>query len=164
MSAADTMAIWCRRCRSVCEYGCDCPGGTPQWPLVTRAELIPRIYFAHPVSDYGGPRQAAALAMLEAAGYTVENPDQPHHQVGYKLGGMDYFMRVVDGCAALAFMRFPDGTIGAGVGKEILAAQMAGIPVYDISGGSLVPDETPRPVLSIEATRATLTSIRANAE
>jgi nucleoside 2-deoxyribosyltransferase len=37
--AADTLAVWCRRCRSVCEYGCDCSGGNPQWPLVTKAEL-----------------------------------------------------------------------------------------------------------------------------
>lgn len=37
--AADCLAVWCKRCRSVCEYGCDCPGGDPQWPLVTKAEL-----------------------------------------------------------------------------------------------------------------------------
>ena len=160
MSAADTMAIWCRRCRSVCEYGCDCIGGTPQWPLVTRAQLSPRIYLAHPVTDYGGQRQATAVAILEAAGYEVEIPDQPHHQTGYRLGGMDYFMRVVEGCNALAFLRFHDGSIGAGVGKEILAAQMAGIPVYDIGYGELTPDSNPTPVLSVDDTRAKLASIR----
>lgn len=119
-----------------------------------------KIYLAHPVTDYGGPRQAAAVATLVAAGYTVENPDQPQHQVGYKIGGMDYFMQVVDGCAALAFMRFPGGAIGAGVGKEILAAQMAGIPVYDITDGELRPDGAPTPILTVDETRALIAQIR----
>lgn len=119
-----------------------------------------KIYFAHPVTDYGGPRQAAAIVMLERSGYVVENPDQPNHQAGYKLGGMDYFMRIVEGCDALAYLRFPDGSIGAGVGKEILAAQLAGIPVYDIGYGELTPDDDPAPVLSVDETRALLAELR----
>jgi hypothetical protein len=121
-----------------------------------------RIYFAHPITDYGGPRQSTAIGMLERYGHVVENPDQPHHQVGYKLGGMDYFMRIVEGCDALAYLRFPDGSIGAGVGKEILAAQLAGIQVYDIGYGELTPDDDPRPVLTVEETRALIAEIRGN--
>ena len=37
--AADTLAVWCPRCRTVCEYGCDCPQGSPAWPLITKTEL-----------------------------------------------------------------------------------------------------------------------------
>jgi len=96
-----------------------------------------------------------------SAVFAVENLDQPHHQTGYKLGGMDYFMRVVEMCSALAFMRFPNGAIGAGVAKEILAAQLVGIPIYDVSSSELVPNDAPRPILSVEETRAMIASLRA---
>jgi hypothetical protein len=103
------------------------------------------------------------VALIEAAGFEVENPDHPLHDAGYKLGGMDYFTDIVSRCAALAFMRFQDGSIGAGVGKEILAAQRAGIPIYDITEGSLVPNDAPCPILTVEETRALIAEIRANA-
>jgi hypothetical protein len=37
--AADTLDVWCRRCRAVCDYTCCCLDGNPQFPLVTKAEL-----------------------------------------------------------------------------------------------------------------------------
>lgn len=118
-----------------------------------------RFYLAHPVSDYGGtPRQVAASKLIEDAGHTVENPDQPIHQQAYKAHGMDHFIEVVEGCDALAFLRFADGSIGAGVGKEIEAALRAGIPVYDASDGRLEPTGLmiPEGILSVEETRAKL--------
>lgn len=46
-----------------------------------------KIYLAHPVSDYRTPRQAKALTLVTAAGHTIENPDTPWHQDGYRQHG-----------------------------------------------------------------------------
>ena len=40
MSAADTLPVWCRRCRAVCDYSCQCPDGRPEFPLVTEKEML----------------------------------------------------------------------------------------------------------------------------
>src|SRR3546814_8021832 len=78
------------------------------------------IYFAHPVTDFGGtPRQLTAIAAITAMGATIENPDQEHHAGAYRTSGMGYYRNIVQSCGGLAFMRFPDGCIGAGVGREI---------------------------------------------
>lgn len=118
-------------------------------------------YLAHPVSCYGTKEQAEAIESLEQAGFRVVNPDSSEHQDGYRARGMEYFTDLVATCQALAFLRFPNGSIGAGVGKEIDAAKAAGIPVFghephdrvwrDVSGLDL------RPYLSVDETRAALT-------
>lgn len=125
-----------------------------------------KLYFAHPVTDYGTARQTQAIAGLVAhfadlgRPLQVENPDQPHHQAGYQAEGMAYFKRVVETCQALAFMRFPDGSIGAGVGKEIHWALTGNKWLYEVFHGKVYQvQDMPTPVLSVEETRAL---IRAN--
>ncbi len=122
-----------------------------------------KCYFAHPVSDYGGSeRQRNAIAALEAAGWTVENPDTPIHQAAYRQHGMTHFIEVVEGCDALAFMRFPDGAIGAGVAKEIERALQCRKSVFDVSPGTLlhgIGDMMPEPILTVEETRSRLKPI-----
>lgn len=121
-----------------------------------------RIYFAHPITDYGTEREGMALTWLEADGWEVENPNQPHHQAGYDQGGMEYFQRIASECDALVFTRFPDGSIGAGVGKEIEAASAAGRPIYEWFDGEIYSAYgMPTPVLSVERTRATIKRLRA---
>jgi len=120
-----------------------------------------RVYFAHPVSDYGTPRETAAAAVMEAVGWSVENPNQPHHQRGYDAGGMGYFEQIARACDGLAFMRFPNGAIGAGVGKEVGAALDASKPVYELFDGEVhLVTGMPTPVLSVAATRALLTELQ----
>jgi hypothetical protein len=95
-------------------------------------------------------------------GWTVENPDQHIHQDAYREHGMQHFLDVVEDCSALAFLRFEDGYIGAGVAKEIECALRHGIPVYDVSEGSLDPvgNMMPECVLTVEQTRAKLAYLR----
>lgn len=116
------------------------------------------VYLAHPVSDYGGPRQLMAVAAILARGFKVENPDQPHHQAAYRTHGMDHFREVVAACDGLAFLRFPCGGIGAGVAKEIETALRLGLPVWEVKGVELVPVGTmmPFPILTVEETRSRL--------
>lgn len=123
-----------------------------------------RVYLAHPISYYDGtPTQVAAVKAINERGWQVENPDQPHHQAGYKERGMDHFIDVVQNCDGLAFIRFPDGAIGAGVAKEIEAALRQRKPLYDATSGQLTiqGEMMPFPVLSVEETRARITAWRA---
>lgn len=123
-------------------------------------------YLAHPVTLYGSEEQVHAIESLEREGYGVVNPDGIAHQEGYRARGMEHFTDLVSRCGALAFLMFPGGGIGAGVGKEIDAAKVAGLPVLayvpsdgiwrDVSGLDL------RPYLSVEETRAMIAAIRAN--
>lgn len=120
-----------------------------------------RIYFAHPVSEYGTPFQAAVLKELASSWHEVESPDAPHHQEGYRVGGMAYFEGVIAGCDALAYLRFPDGTIGAGVAKEIAAAAGSGKPIFEVhtAGGAIHVSAScpkPGPVLTVDQTRLKL--------
>lgn len=122
-----------------------------------------KCYLAHPVTDYGKPRQARAVAAIVAEGWEVENPDSPIHHACYQCNGMAYFIEVVEACDALAFLRFESGEIGAGVAKEIGTALRCRIPVYDATSGNLKPTGVCMPigVLSVDATRLKLASIRA---
>lgn len=120
-----------------------------------------RAYFAHPVTDYGTEREEIAVGDIQFGGWQVENPNQPHHQRGYENEGMRYFERVVQSCDALVFLRFPNGAIGAGVGKEIDAAMGSGIPVFELFDGELHSVYgMPTPVLSVDATRTLLADLR----
>lgn len=120
------------------------------------------IYLAHPVTDYGGPRQLQAIELLRSNGWQVENPDQPHHTAAYRQHGMKHFTEVVADCDGLAFLRFPNGSIGAGVALEIEMALRRGLPVWDISNDRLesVGTMMPTPILSIDETRSLIVSIR----
>lgn len=121
-----------------------------------------RIYLAHPVTDYGTDRQAAAVALIKANGWQVENPDQPHHDAAYKAHGMQHFVELVEDCNGLTFLRFDDQAIGAGVAKEIETALRLGLPVWDASDGRMmsIGSMMPYPVLTVDQTREKVASIR----
>lgn len=122
------------------------------------------IYFAHPITDYGTERQAAAIAYLSRQ-WRVVSPDHPDHQAGYDAEGMEYFDRLAASCDLLAFMRFPDGSIGAGVGKEIEAAQRSGVRwILEYFSGQTYPVYgVPTPILSVAHTRALIAKLRGDA-
>lgn len=128
-----------------------------------------RIYFAHPITDYGSKRQADALTALEAywreerprQPLEIENPDQPHHQAGYVARGMDYFKGIVESCWSLAFMRFPNGAIGAGMGREIKWAFNTCGRVYELFDGRIYHvANMPTPILTVEETRTLIAQLR----
>lgn len=98
-------------------------------------ENDPRVfYFAHTVNTYNTPIEKAVMLLLQNhfPGIIVENPNQPHHQMGYQKyakrikerdanhRGMNYFFDEVlpqcDGCIAMPFL---DGRIGLGVAGEV---------------------------------------------
>ncbi|MDP2593915.1 MAG: hypothetical protein Q8P36_01065 [bacterium] len=104
-------------------------------------------YFAHAVNLYGTPLEAAAVRLIaDHFGIQpgdVENPNQPHHQVGYteyakrpkaadvSHKGMNYFydevLPLCDGCVAMPFL---DGRMGLGVASEAKWFAERGLPVF----------------------------------
>lgn len=60
---------------------------------------------------------------------------------------MEVFREAVSACDVLAFRAFPDGSIPAGVAKEIKWAKEMGKPVFEL------PSCIERRVLSVDATR-----------
>lgn len=76
---------------------------------------------------------------------------------------MAYFANVVRTCDGVAFMRFPNKKIGAGVAKEIQTALDAGKPVCEIVRGKLQHvAEMPSGVMSVDQTRAEIKRIIAS--
>lgn len=108
-----------------------------------------KIYFAHPVNLYGDLLEEAFLRFI--AHYltdgnldAIENPNQPHHQEGYRVWaarakenstqhrGMNYFFDEVlpkckGGCVALPFL---DGRMGLGVAGEAKWFLERSMPVW----------------------------------
>ncbi len=111
---------------------------------------LQRPYFAHAVNSYNSPLERSwVLLISDYFGITkedVENPNQPHHQVGYEEyakrpraadinhKGMSYFydevLPLCDGCVAMPFL---DGRMGLGVAGEVnwfIAKNMPTFVIY----------------------------------
>ncbi len=100
-----------------------------------------RLYFGHPVNSYDTDLERWIIAEIERLipGSVVENPNQPHHQEGYKKyeramkDGMRYFLHVVlKKCHGGVVLPFGDGYLGAGIFRETTALLEAGKPVWAI--------------------------------
>lgn len=92
-----------------------------------------KIYYAHPVTHYGTVQESDDIKTLEAMGFEVVNPNQAGIEAAYKLHGFGVFLAMIDNCDALAYRPFMDGSIGAGVAKEIdYAALDKDLPVFEL--------------------------------
>ena len=92
-------------------------------------------YYARPKNIYGTPQEARDIEAITKFGFNVldfkteaiqrkaSESDNPMEEV---------FAPLVLECKALFFRAFPDGSIAAGVAKEIETAQSAGIPVAEL--------------------------------
>lgn len=112
-----------------------------------------KVYHARSISIYGTPQDERDRALLGALGFDVVDPNQPSHQEGYAREGMNHFTRTVTECSALAFRAHPDGSIPAGVAKEIATAQDWNIPVIEL------PHGIQRRALTVEQTREYLCEV-----
>jgi len=115
-----------------------------------------RIYYAHCQSLYGTPQEKRDIHMLMQMGFSVISPSAPEHanrarRLKEHHGSeavMEYFTLLVKQDAdALAFRALPDGSIGAGVAKEIVTAVRFDKPVFEL------PSCIKRRTLSVEQTR-----------
>ena len=107
-------------------------------------------YYARPISLYGSKQEARDEATIRALGYEPVQIKKPELQARAKAEGMAIFEVIVKESSALFFRAFLDGSIGAGVAKEIAWAAEANLPVAEL------PSQILRRTLSIDATRANL--------
>lgn len=106
-----------------------------------------KIYFAHAINSYDTPIELAVMELIARRfpNDEIENPNQPHHQEGYReyakryqhepLGrgtrGMRYFHEVVlPNCKSCATMPFLDGRIGLGAADEPRWYLERGMPAW----------------------------------
>jgi hypothetical protein len=89
-------------------------------------------YFAHPITMYdsGSERQISDRFRQRFPDVEVENPNQQHHSDGYKKGGMDYFVDLCNTQDGVFFATHSDGTVGAGVYKEVKSFLDRGAPAF----------------------------------
>ncbi|MDB5036532.1 MAG: hypothetical protein JWQ35_60 [Bacteriovoracaceae bacterium] len=117
----------------------------------TCATVVKKVaYYAHPISIYGSAQEKRDVALIESLGFEVLNPNAQEHDRGYKeQGGMAYFEKLIRDKTHLLFFRaFADGTIPAGVAKEIEVMNFG--PVIEL------PTGIKRRTLSVDVTREVL--------
>ena len=107
-----------------------------------------KCYYAHPITSYGSDIEKQDIVLLESLGFDVLNPNQPEYDIAYKEQGMTVFLELVDSCDMVAFRAFPDGSIPAGIAKEVFQAGIK--PVIEL------PTNLQPRVLNVEQTRAQL--------
>jgi hypothetical protein len=112
-----------------------------------------KIYYARPISLYNTKQDERDIQLLETMGFEVNNPNKAELVERYKTEGMEVYLQLARESDIVAFRAFQDGTIGAGVYKEIVAAIEAGKPVIEL------PTITSKRVLSVEDTRSYLSLI-----
>jgi hypothetical protein len=112
-----------------------------------------RAYYARPLSLYGTPQEGRDKSLLATLGFEAVEINKPELQKAYEVTGMDVFKDSVLGASALFFRSFIDGTIPAGIAKEIAWARLAGIPVLEL------PSRIERRTLSVDETRITLAEL-----
>ena len=110
-------------------------------------------YYARPMNIYHTPQEERDKMEIGKGGFIPIEIDKPAIQRVAVESGMDVFRAMVLSADALFFRGFADGSIGAGVGKEIEWAREAGLPVFEL------PSQTDRRVLSVEDTRAMLAEL-----
>lgn len=100
-----------------------------------------KIYFAHPIADYGTPREEECIQRIEKAfpGADILNPNQPQHQAACDEIGMVYFEELVKKCDALVAVPFPDGEFGMGVWAEMQVMTRKGGQTFALRHDEVVP-------------------------
>jgi len=101
-----------------------------------------KLYFGHPIDTYDTPLETELIQKIQDffPFYFVENPNQPHHQIGYKIykqetgNGMTYYYEnVLPDMNAGVFLPFEDGMFGAGVWAEANFLHELAKPIYEIN-------------------------------
>lgn len=97
-----------------------------------------KAYYAHSIALYGSRQEELDISNLETLGFEVVNPNSPKNDRIYKnrvkkgLDGMAHFLDLVSDCDLLAFRANPDGSINAGIMKEIEEAKDNWMPIIEL--------------------------------
>lgn len=112
-----------------------------------------KAYYARPLNLYGSPQENRDKATIAALGFETIEINKPEIQAAAKERGMEPFQVLVEGADAMFFRGFIDGSIGAGVAKEIEWARLVGLPIVEL------PSKIARRTLTVDETRAMLAEL-----
>lgn len=114
-----------------------------------------KAYYARPISIDGTKQAERDFELIRSIGYEPYPiwEEKAQALAAYHLFGMSAFRPYVEKSSVLIFRAFPDGSIGAGVAKEIEWAEEMGIPVIEI------PRQIRRRVLSVDDTQEMLAEL-----
>jgi hypothetical protein len=90
-----------------------------------------KAYYAHPVSLYNTPQEVRDLKAMADLGIQVFNPNSQECSDGYAREGMPFFTKIIRECDLVIFRAFADGSIPAGVVKEIADGVALGYPILE---------------------------------
>lgn len=110
------------------------------------------IYYAHSIVLYNTLQEERDIQLLERLGFEVYSPNNEEDAEGYKIFGMGHFRTLIQDhkIKSLAFRANTDGTINAGIAKEIGFARECGKSVIELPSGIT------RRTLNVEETREVL--------
>ena len=130
-----------------------------------------RLYFGHPINTYNTDIEKQLLHKISETfrGWNIENPNQKHHQEGYRhwkeryKNGMEYFYKkVLPQCHAGIFLPFRDGKWSIGVFREAKFLSQQEYPIWQITAVGIIikiNDIFSVPVLSIKETRSRIRTL-----
>ncbi len=100
--------------------------------------MTTRIYYAHAMCTYGTQVEKREQAVIQRIfpGHEIIDPGAYEDNEEKLLGGMNYCLKLVESCDALAFSRIR-GKVTAGVGKEAKHALALKKPVYELVGDAV---------------------------
>lgn len=114
-----------------------------------------KAYYARPISIDDTPQMERDFATIRALGFEPYPIGDEKAAIleQYKKIGMDAFRPAVEASDAIFYRSFPDGSIGAGVKKELDWAIEKGLPVMEFAR------QIERRSISVDDTRAMLTEL-----
>ena len=130
-----------------------------------------KYYFAHPITIYNTKKEHVLIDLIRYCPFfsnpDIVNPNSDYNESRYKKEGMDYFLSLVDTCDCLVFYPFEDGSIGAGVVKEIERAKEKNKRVFGINPDTFEMFEVRNELkncLTVEETRKKIKKINERKE
>lgn len=113
----------------------------------------PLAYYCRPLNIYNTKQELRDIGNINALGYEVIPINTPEIQQAYQNEGMEVFRQLVKMTDALFFRTLPDGSIPAGVYKEIEWADEEGVSIMEL------PRRIAFRSLSVEETREYLAEL-----
>lgn len=112
-----------------------------------------KIYYARCISLFDTPIDNRNIELIKNLGFNIIDPNCDECSEGYSKYGMEYFKTKIKECDIVMFFSLPDGSIPAGVAKEIDYANKYNKLVIEI------PSNIIRRTLNVEETRLYLKEI-----
>ena len=119
-----------------------------------------KAYYAHCLAIYGTAQEKRDVAAIEALGFVCVNPNSPDiamefnvYKMAHPSHYMDFFQQFSEECDVIIFRALPDGTIPAGIDKEVSWFIALGKPVLEL------PSCMFRRTLTLDETRQYLSEV-----